>query len=158
MQTIIDIIKGIVIGMANVIPGVSGGTLAISFGIYDVLIDSVNKFLVSPLNSIKMVWKYALGMLIGVVFAVFIVSYLFEIIPVMSSMFFIGLIIGTIPKTLQKIHKENISSKDMPSKANVLSRRINRVKSNLEETYGIFYEIHNTGDYREISATYKDNQ
>ena len=69
---------------------------------------------------------------------------------------------GSMSNLLNELYnvadKRNISSKDMPSKANVLSRRINRVKSNLEETYGIYYEIHNTGDYREISATYKDNQ
>ena len=33
-----DILKGIMIGIANIIPGVSGGTMAVSLGIYDKLI------------------------------------------------------------------------------------------------------------------------
>jgi len=63
-----------------------------------------------PLKSIKMVWKYAVGIVIGIIFSVFVVSYLFEIIPVMSSMLFIGLIIGTIPETMQKIDKISLQS------------------------------------------------
>ena len=39
-----NILKGIVIGLANVIPGVSGGTMMVSIGIYDKLIQSINKF------------------------------------------------------------------------------------------------------------------
>jgi len=113
MQTLIDFIKGVIIGVANVIPGVSGGTLAISMGIYNELIDAVSNFLTMPLKSIKMVWKYAIGIVIGIIFSVFVVSYLFEIIPVMSSMLFIGLIIGTIPETMQKIDKISLKSKDI---------------------------------------------
>ena len=37
-----DILKGIMIGIANIIPGVSGGTMAVSLGIYDKLIGSVS--------------------------------------------------------------------------------------------------------------------
>lgn len=42
MKFIIDIIKGIFIGVANIIPGVSGGTMAVTMGIYDKLISSIN--------------------------------------------------------------------------------------------------------------------
>lgn len=113
MQSLIDILKGVIIGVANVIPGVSGGTLAISMGIYNTLIDAVSDFLKSPLQSIKMVWKYALGMVLGILLSVFAVSYLFEVLPVFSSMLFIGLIIGTIPDTMKKIVKNKIKLKDI---------------------------------------------
>lgn len=67
---------------------------------------------------------------------------------------------GSMSNLLNELYivadKRNISAKDMPVQANVLSRKINSVKSNLEETFGIHYEIHNTGIYREISATYKE--
>ena len=38
MKFFIDILKGMVIGLANIIPGVSGGTMMVSMGIYDTLI------------------------------------------------------------------------------------------------------------------------
>ncbi len=40
MKYVMDIIRGILIGVANVIPGVSGGTMAVSLGVYDRLISS----------------------------------------------------------------------------------------------------------------------
>ena len=45
MKFIFDIIKGIFIGIANIIPGVSGGTMAVSMGVYDKLINSINSIL-----------------------------------------------------------------------------------------------------------------
>ena len=44
MELVFNIIKGVMIGIANVIPGVSGGTMAVSFGIYDRLINSISGF------------------------------------------------------------------------------------------------------------------
>jgi len=113
MHSLIDILKGVIIGVANVIPGVSGGTLAISMGIYNILIDAVSGFLKQPLKSIKMVWKYAVGMISGVLLAIFAVSYLFEFVPILSSMFFIGLIIGTIPQTMENIENKKIKLRDI---------------------------------------------
>ena len=45
MTFLMDTIKGILIGIANIIPGVSGGTMAVSLGIYDKLIASVSGLL-----------------------------------------------------------------------------------------------------------------
>ena len=42
MKAILDLLRGIVIGIANIIPGVSGGTMAVSMGIYDKLIGAVS--------------------------------------------------------------------------------------------------------------------
>ncbi len=41
-EHIINFFKGIIIGIANVIPGVSGGTMAVSMGIYEKLVDVKN--------------------------------------------------------------------------------------------------------------------
>ena len=43
MTFLMDTIKGMLIGIANIIPGVSGGTMAVSLGIYDKLIGSDRK-------------------------------------------------------------------------------------------------------------------
>ena len=42
MKFIINIIKGMLIGVANIIPGVSGGTMAVTMGVYDKIINAIN--------------------------------------------------------------------------------------------------------------------
>ena len=42
MNWFLDVLRGAVIGLANVIPGVSGGTMMVSMGIYDKLIYCIN--------------------------------------------------------------------------------------------------------------------
>ena len=43
--------KGIVIGVANIMPGVSGGTLAVILGVYDKLTEAIGNFLTVPLKK-----------------------------------------------------------------------------------------------------------
>ena len=42
MKFLVDVIKGVLVGVANVIPGVSGGTMMVSMGIYEKIIGVVN--------------------------------------------------------------------------------------------------------------------
>ena len=49
-ETIVLLLKGCAIGVANIIPGVSGGTIAVVVGVYDRLIESIACFFESPLK------------------------------------------------------------------------------------------------------------
>ena len=62
MKTIFDILRGVVIGLANIIPGVSGGTMMVSMGIYDTIIGCINSLFKDFKRCVKMLWPYALGM------------------------------------------------------------------------------------------------
>lgn len=66
---------------------------------------------------------------------------------------------GSVTELLSKLCKiaarKEIFCNDMPKSASHLSRRLNRVKGNLEETYDIYYTILNTGPYRQIIAEYR---
>ena len=62
MKFIFDIIKGIFIGIANIIPGVSGGTMAVSMGVYDKLINSIN----SIIKDFKKSFLTLLPLVIGI--------------------------------------------------------------------------------------------
>ena len=42
MKAIMDVLRGVAIGVANIIPGVSGGTMAVSMGVYDKIIGAVS--------------------------------------------------------------------------------------------------------------------
>ena len=60
MKTIFDILRGVVIGLANIIPGVSGGTMMVSMGIYDTIIGCINSLFKDFKRCVKMLWPYAL--------------------------------------------------------------------------------------------------
>ena len=65
MNFLINVIKGMMIGIANVIPGVSGGTMAVSLGIYDKMIDSISGILKHLRDSIAFLFPLVIGMGIG---------------------------------------------------------------------------------------------
>ena len=92
-----DILRGVVIGIANAIPGVSGGTMMVSMGIYDKLIYSVTHLFQQPVKSIKTLLPYFVGMAIGIVGLAFAIVAMFEHIPFQTCMLFIGLILGGVP-------------------------------------------------------------
>lgn len=62
MNAVLNILRGIVIGIANVIPGVSGGTMAVSMGIYDKLISAVTGLFKHFKKSMKLLIPLGVGM------------------------------------------------------------------------------------------------
>ena len=48
MKLLNQILRGVVIGVANIIPGVSGGTMMVSMGVYDTLIHCICLLYTSP--------------------------------------------------------------------------------------------------------------
>ena len=103
-------LKGIAMGAADVVPGVSGGTIAFISGIYQELIDSINNIDLSLLKTlkkegIKAAWKQAnasflLSLIIGITISVLtfskIITHLLATKPILVWSFFFGLIIASI--------------------------------------------------------------
>lgn len=103
MECAILFLKGIVVGVANVIPGVSGGTMAVVCNVYDRIIA-----LISPnIKKIIAAWKFwlplALGMVFGIVAFSAVVTMLLERFPVPTVYFFEGLVAGSIPLIVRKV-------------------------------------------------------
>ncbi len=88
---------GIIIGMANVIPGVSGSTIAVVFGIYDKFINAITLNIKKIWLNKKFVLPIIAGMASGVLIFSKIITVLYERFPVQTNFFFTGLIIGSIP-------------------------------------------------------------
>ncbi|MBR4515381.1 MAG: DUF368 domain-containing protein [Lachnospiraceae bacterium] len=103
MNFIIDFIKGIFVGVANVIPGVSGGTMAVSFGVYDKLVGSISNILKKFKESFKTLLPLALGMAFGIISFTFVIPYMLENIPFVTACIFTGLILGGIPALLKNL-------------------------------------------------------
>lgn len=103
MNILIEIIKGMFVGIANIIPGVSGGTMAVSFGIYDKIISSVTNLFKDFKKSVKTLFPIAVGVVIGIVAFTFIIPYLLETQPFCTAAAFTGLIVGGIPMIVKSL-------------------------------------------------------
>lgn len=107
MKYIADIFKGMAIGIANVIPGFSGGTMAVILKVYERLIGSFSDIATKPLKVIKEIWALLIGVVLGVVVASFTIIISLEHFPIQTIMFFVGLIIGSIPTIVSNIKVES---------------------------------------------------
>ncbi len=104
-----NILKGAAMGIAEVIPGVSGGTIAFITGIYERLLDAIKSFSPALIGTfrkegVKGLWTaidgtflltLVIGMVGGIVIGAFGVSYLLEEYPPVIWAFFFGLIIAS---------------------------------------------------------------
>lgn len=102
------ILKGVVIGIANIIPGVSGGTMAVSMGIYDRMIHCVTHLFKEFKESMKFLIPIFLGIGIALVGLSFIIEPAFAYFPLQTNCLFIGLIVGGLPAVWQKVKGKGI--------------------------------------------------
>lgn len=101
---------GLLIGIANAIPGVSGGTMAVILNIYDKIMYSIS------LKNIKDNLKFLIPLAIGAVLGIFALSNVIvqamENYPVILNFCFIGLVIGSIPTLYKKAKGDKVSSRN----------------------------------------------
>lgn len=103
-----NICKGMIIGLANIIPGVSGGTMAVSMGIYDRLIHCISHFFSELKENICFLAPLVIGMGLAIVGSSFGIDYLFDTFPVQTNLLFIGLILGSLPTIYHKVKGSSI--------------------------------------------------
>ena len=104
------VLKGMAMGIAEIIPGVSGGTIAFITGIYEQLLDSINSlrpslWKVMKKEGIGAVWQkingrflitLLVGMFLGIVVGVFTISHFLETKPTLVWALFFGIIFASI--------------------------------------------------------------
>lgn len=105
MKAILLLLKGFIMGIANIIPGVSGGTLAIILGIYEKLINILSCLWKNIKENLKFIIPLFLGMGIAIIAGSYIIDWGLTNFPIATTMFFIGLVIGGIPFIYIKVHK-----------------------------------------------------
>lgn len=89
---------GAVIGAAMIIPGVSGGTIAVLCNIYDKLISAISDLRRDFKNSFMFLLPIALGAICAVAAIFYPLKLLFEVAPFPTVMLFLGLMLGGVPK------------------------------------------------------------
>jgi len=110
IQYLVITLKGIAMGAADVVPGVSGGTIAFISGIYEELLSSISSVSLKSLRilkteGVKPFWKaingnFLLALLIGVAISIFslakLISWALENEPILVWSFFFGLVLASI--------------------------------------------------------------
>lgn len=117
-------LKGIGMGAADVVPGVSGGTIAFIVGIYGELIDSIKSINAHSLKllftfKIAAFWKavnanFLLALISGIGISIFslakIITYLLTTQPILIWSFFFGLVLSSTYFVSKQIEKWNVAS------------------------------------------------
>jgi len=102
MNIVIKIIQGALIGAGGVLPGVSGGVLAVLFGLYKPLM----RFLAHPIKNLKSslleLWPILLGYAIGYVGIAKVLGDVLEAYPTQSLAVFVGMAIGIMPSLFRE--------------------------------------------------------
>ena len=103
MKFVLEMLRGMVIGLANIIPGVSGGTMMVSMGIYDTLIHCITHLFKEFKKSILTLLPYAVGMVLAIGGLSFALKWAFAVYPLPTNTLFIGLILGGLPAILHQV-------------------------------------------------------
>ncbi len=97
MKFIEYVLFGIIMGVANVIPGVSGGTMAVVFNFYDLLIESITIDFKVIKKNLYFLIPFGIGIIVGILGLSKIMKVLFEHYPSITYSAFIGIVLGSIP-------------------------------------------------------------
>ncbi|MBP3858123.1 MAG: DUF368 domain-containing protein [Ruminiclostridium sp.] len=97
LQYVLAVLYGLVFGIANIIPGVSGGTMLVVFGCYDKVCGALSLNFKEIKKNIVFLIFFGIGAVIGLVGFSFVITWLFENFPTETYMFFMGLIVGSTP-------------------------------------------------------------
>lgn len=111
---LINIFHGMMMAIADSVPGVSGGTIAFILGFYDKFIDSLHEFFEGEMgkrwDSFKYLFNLGLGWVFGLLLSIFFLSELFQKEIYFMSSVFLGLTLMSLPFLIQsekKILREN---------------------------------------------------
>ncbi len=115
MKWFLDVLRGMVIGLANVIPGVSGGAMMVAMGVYDKIIWSINNLRKAFKKCFTTLLPYGIGMVIAILLGAVGLKVAFAKFPLPTNMLFIGLIMGSVPYILRQLKGEKISWQEILS-------------------------------------------
>lgn len=104
-----QILQGIVVGVANIIPGVSGGTMMVAMGLYDKLIHAVTHIKSEFKQSMKLLIPIFVGVGLAIALLSKLFTFLLENYPIPTNFAFCGLIAGSLPFILNKIKGSKVT-------------------------------------------------
>lgn len=130
INTVINVVFGALIGLAELVPGVSGGTVALVAGIYERAIHNGNalvhivRVLISDRSQLKtsiknVEWGFLASVAVGMIGAVFTMSsvmhHFVDHHPITARALFLGMVAVSIVVPLRMIRAESLSSQKLPA-------------------------------------------
>ena len=116
LKKLLVALKGMIIGGTMMVPGVSGGSMAMILGIYDELITSVSSFLKHKMKSLIFLLIFVAGALAGMLLFANPLDTLMKKYPLILMYFFMGAVAGSIPMMLRKAQIGKTSANSPPNK------------------------------------------
>ena len=104
-------LKGIIVGIGGVAPGLSGSVLLIIFGLYRKTLEALGTLLTDFRKKVRFLLPLAGGMVIGVLLFSKVIDYLLRFHEMPTRFCFLGLILGTLPMVWREVKKEGFSRK-----------------------------------------------
>ncbi len=104
MNFLSNCLKGVAIGAGAILPGISSGVFCVIFGIYEKLLSSILHFFSDIKSNAKFLLPIFIGMAFGIILFGNILNYCLYQFPIQTKSIFIGLILGSIPALIQKVH------------------------------------------------------
>lgn len=111
MNFLLDFVKGLVIGIGGIAPGVSGGTLAVIFGIYEKITDAIANIWVDFKGKVKYFLPIGLGAAVGFLGFSRIMSFLFQNNEIEVKYLFIGLMAGSLPSVFRQANSKGFKKR-----------------------------------------------
>ena len=111
MPYILLAIKSTIIGVANIVPGVSGATLAVMLKLYSRLIDAINSLFTNTKESLKFLIPFGLGMVVGIIAFGSLIDILLTHFSLPAGALITGLMAGSLPYVC---HMANTDTKHKP--------------------------------------------
>ncbi|NPV41950.1 MAG: DUF368 domain-containing protein [Anaerolineae bacterium] len=107
---IVRLVKGALVGIGAIVPGLSGGVLAVVFGIYEPMLRFLANIRVKFLENVRYFLPVGIGGVVGVVAFSAVVDYAFTYYPAQFTWLFIGFISGTFPSLFKTSGKQGRKS------------------------------------------------
>ena len=107
----VNLLKGIVVGLGGVAPGLSGSVLLIIFGLYQRVLDALGTLFVDVKKKVSFLLPIVCGMGIGVLLFSRVLNFFLNQYEIPTRFCFLGLILGTVPLFYREVRKQGFSMK-----------------------------------------------
>ena len=107
----INFLKGIIVGIGGIAPGLSGSVLLVILGLYQKAINAIGTLFKDFKNNVKFLFPLVLGFGVGVIIFSKIVDFLLGNYEMYTRYAFLGLVLGTIPLFYKEVKKEGFNKK-----------------------------------------------
>ena len=106
-----NFLKGIIVGVGGVSPGLSGSVLLIIFGLYQKTLEALGSFFKNVRKNTRFLLPLILGMFTGVLLFSKMINFFMNQYEMPTLFCFLGLILGTLPMIWKEVKKEGFSKK-----------------------------------------------